>query len=490
MEPPRNPNFSRLLCVLSAVFLACSSAVWAAPVEGESADHAINIPLNLLIVVFLVLANGFFVASEFALVAVRKTRIDQLAAEGSGAAKVVQTQLKDLDRYIAATQVGITIASLILGGVGETTFHAIFQPLFSWVPAGLPAGISASAISIFLAYFVMTAMHVIIGELMPKSIALQKSDTTALFIGRPMLLVGRIFAPLIWLLNGTGGFLLARLGLAATEGHGSVHSPEEIDLLVSQSHQGGELNDTEAAILHRVVRFSDLTLREAMVPRVEMQALPVEMPKLALRAWIHSRPHSRVPLYHESLDDVRGIVHLKDVVPFVAQMGRVENDDDEMISLMPLVRETLRLPETLTVDKLLVEFKKSRQQMAIVIDEFGGTAGLVTLGDLLERVFGEVADEFDDPEEEIQQTENGRVMMAGRTLIDEINVRFSTGFSQEDADTMAGLVLTELGRPAKVGDEVEINGEHLRVEAVERLRITRLSLAREVPIAETEHSAP
>ncbi|RYX84595.1 HlyC/CorC family transporter [bacterium] len=483
MQPSSDPALPRSrtlriapLFLAIALFLSHAPSILAAPAAGEGSHEAdLNgIGWKLLFVAILVLLNGFFVASEFALVAVRRTRIDQLAAEGSSAAKIVQHQLKDLDRYIAATQVGITVASLILGGVGETTFHALFLPLLKWVPEGLPAGITGSVIAVGLAYFLMTALHVIIGELMPKSIALQLTDRTVLLIARPMTFFGQIFSPLIWLLNGTGRFLLSRLGLSASEEHGSVHSPEELDLLVSQSHLGGELNDTEAEILHRVVRFSDLTLREVMVPRVEMQALPVEMPRLALRAWIHSRPHSRVPVYAGTMDDVIGLVHLKDLVPFTAKLG--PGDDDELISLMPLVRETLRLPETSTVDKLLVQFKKTRQQLAIVIDEFGGTAGMVTLGDLLDQVFGEMADEFDTPEPEIAQSEGGRISLPGRTLIEEINLRFETGFRQDEADTVAGLVLTELGRPAKVGDEVLINGVQIRVEAVERIRITRVSL--------------
>ena len=459
---------------LLAVSFFLAAPVWAT--EGADATHepAGNLPLRLLIVVFLVLLNGFFVASEFALVAVRKTRIDQLAAEGSGAAAIVQKAVRHLDRYIAATQVGITIASLLLGGVGESALHELFEPLFGWVPAGLPAGLTGSAIAIGLAYFVMTAMHVIIGELMPKSIALQSAEKVCLVIGRPILFFGKLFAPLIWLLNGTGNFLLGLMGVHSAEGHGSVHSPEELDSLVKESHKGGELNDTEAEILHRVVRFSDLTLREVMVPRVEMQALPVELTRAALRDYIASRPHSRVPVYHGSMDEVVGILHLKDVVPFAAKLP--PGHDDDTISLMGVVRETMRLPETMTVDKLLTQFKGSRQQIAIVIDEFGGTAGLITLGDLLEQVFGEVADEFDDEVAEIRSLSEREALIAGRALISEVNDEFGTGFSQNEADTFAGLVLNELGRPAVVGDEVTINGAHIRVEGVERLRITELRL--------------
>lgn len=475
--PPRSRTLRVTLLVLAAaLFLFHTPAVFAAPVAGEGNHESdLNgIGWKLLLVFVLVLLNGFFVASEFALVAVRKTRIDQLASEGSSAAKVVQRHVKNLTRYIAATQVGVTVASLVLGSVGENAFHTLITPLLGWVPEGLPAGITGSVIAVVLAYMVMATLHVVIGELMPKSIALQLTEKTALVVGRPMSFFVQVFSPFVWFLNGIGRFLLVRLGIHVSEEHGSVHSPQELDLLVEQSHIGGELNATEAEILHRVVRFSDLTLREVMVPRVEMQALRVDIPRLALRAWIHSRPHSRVPVYSGTVDDVIGVVHLKDLVPFAAKMG--VGDDEELISLMPVVRDTLRLPETSTADELLNEFKKTRQQIAIVIDEFGGTAGLVTLGDLLDQVFGDMVDEFDTPEDAIAHGEDGRIYLTGRTLIEEINQRFETGFRQDEADTVAGLVLTELGRPGKVGDEVTLNGVQIRVEAIERIRITRVSL--------------
>lgn len=457
-----------------------------------------TIAVQLLIVFMLVLANGFFVASEFALVSVRKTRIDQLAAEGNSSAVVVQRAIHDLDRYIAATQVGITIASLLLGGLGERALEPLLHPLFPWVPSGWK-GITQAGVATGFAYFIMTALHVVIGELMPKSIALQKPDTTALLIGRPMTLCAKLFTPLIWMLNGTGNFLLRRFGLRATEGHSQVHSPEELDILFTQSHQAGALTETERDILHRVVRFSDLTAREVMVPRVEVQGLPVEMPARQLRALVEGQPHTRMPVYRESLDDIVGIVHLKDLVRAVTALRQaeaetlrnaatmepqsgvqwlrtVEERGEENIDLMPLVRETARVPETIAIDKLLVELKNRRQQMAIVIDEYGGTAGLITMGDLLDQAFGDVHDEFDQPEPEIFMRPDGRIQLPGKTLIDEVNERFETGFRDDEADTVAGLVLGQLGRPAVVGDEVKVNGVSLRVEAVERLRITMLSL--------------
>ena len=454
--------------------------------------------MNLAIVAILVLANAFFVASEFALVSVRKTRIDQLAAEGNGAAVVVQRATRDLDRYIAATQVGITIASLLLGGFGERALEPLLTPLFIWMPDEW-LGITRAGLAAGFAYFIMTALHVIIGELMPKSIALQKPDTTALWIGRPMLFFATIFTPLTWMLNGIGNFLLRLIGFHPAEGHSQVHSPEELDMLFTESHKGGEINQTEFEILHRVVRFSDTTARAVMIPRLEMQTLPVAITRRALTDFLQDRPHTRIPVYQDSLDKIVGIVNSKDLEHLnyrelsqeLEQWKKANSDgnngqhvsdgsqtiDEETLDLTPLVFEPAFVPETIRIDKLLTEFKKARQQMAIVVDEYGGTAGLVTLADLLEQVFGDLPDGADETEPDILKRPDGRIQLAGRVTIDEVNEMFGFGFRSDEAETMAGLVLNALGRIASVGDEVEINGLHIRVKKVDRFRIDTLVLS-------------
>lgn len=456
-----------------------------------------SIVLDLTIVFVLVLANAFFVASEFALVSVRKTRIDQLAAEGSKAATVVQRAVRDLDRYIAATQVGITIASLLLGGLGEETLEPVLTPLFLWMPEEW-RGLTRTALVAGFAYFIMTALHVIIGELMPKSIALQKAERTALAIGRPMAFFAVLFSPLIWLLNGIGNFLLRLLGFHAAEGHSQVHSPEELDMIFTESHKGGEINQTEFEILHRVVRFSDTTARAIMVPRLEMQALPVTITRSALTDFLQSRPHTRIPVYRDSLDDIVGVVNSKDLEHLnnsklsqeleqlkaglsVRNNGQHTPEDEpaapeRTLDLTPLVITATVVPETIRIDKLLAEFKNRRQQMAIVIDEYGGTVGLVTMADLLEQVFGDMPDEADESEPDIIKRPDGSIQLAGSVNIDEVNERFGFGFPSQEAVTMAGLVLNALGRIAAEGDEVEVNGLRMRVEKVDRFRIVTISL--------------
>lgn len=457
----------------------------------QDASSVFSILRDLGLVFILVLANAFFVASEFALVSVRRTRIDQLAAEGNSAAGIVQRAVRDLDRYIAATQVGITIASLLLGGLGETALEPILTPLFSWAPEEWQ-GITRTALVASFAYFIMTALHVIIGELMPKSIALQRAEQTALQIGRPMAFFAVIFSPLIWLLNGVGNSLLRVLGFHAAEGHNQVHSPEELDLLFTESHKGGEINQTEFEILHRVVRFSDTTARAIMVPRLEMQTLPVYLTRSALNDFLENRPHTRIPVYEDSLDNIVGIVNSKDLehlngrelaeaLEQIRSASSVGDDDrlfteETTLDLTPLIFEAAVVPETIRVDRLLNEFKKQRQQIAIVIDEYGGTVGLVTLADVLEQVFGDLPDEADEAEPEILKRPDGSVQLAGSVSIDEVNELFGVGFPSNDAVTMAGLVLNALGRVAVVGDEVEINRVRFRVESMERFRITTLSL--------------
>ncbi len=458
-----------------------------------------SIAIDIAIVFILVLANAFFVASEFALVSVRKTRIDQLAAEGNSTAVIVQRAVRNLDRYIAATQVGITLASLLLGGIGERALEPILGFLFRWAPEQW-LGVTRTALVAGCAYFIMTALHVIIGELMPKSIALQRTERTALWIGRPMTFFAAIFSPLIWLLNGIGNFLLRRLGFHPAEGHAQVHSPEELDMIFTESHKGGEINQTEFEILHRVVRFSDTNVRAVMVPRLEMQALPVEISRKALSDFLQSRPHTRIPVYVDSLDEIVGVVNSKDLEHLyslelaqelkqwksvvsagdnsqeVSHASETTDADAKRLNLTPLVIDAVFVPETIHIDRLLTELKKSRQQIAIIVNEYGVTSGLITLADVLEQVFGDLPDEAVEEEPEILQRPDGNLQLSGGVSIDEVNELFGLGFPSTEAVTMAGLVINALGRTAAVGDEVEINGLRLRVENMDRFRISTLTL--------------
>ncbi|MGQ0602103.1 MAG: hemolysin family protein [Anaerolineales bacterium] len=426
--------------------------------------------LSLLGVAALVLANGFFVAAEFALVSVRRTRIEELVQQGKTSANAVKRALEDPDRFIAATQLGITIASLGLGWLGEPALSHFIEPVLALVPESW-VGTASHSISAALAFAVITFLHVVIGELMPKSIALQRPEATALVVAQPTLLVELLFKPAIWALNGTGNFLLRRIGMRAASGHEMVHSVEELKMLVEASEEGGILEDTERDMLHAVFDFGDLTVREIMVPRTEMLAVNAEAPieELIQMAARHSR--SKFPVYEDDLDHILGIAHVKDLV-------RVQHDERRAATVRGLVREALFVPENIRLDNLLRQFRARKQHTAIVLDEYGGTAGLVTLDDLVEQIVGEVNDPFEKSTPEIQRLPDGSALVDGRTLIETVNTHLGLKLRDDYYDTIAGYVLGRLGRVARVGDTLEIDGVRLKVEAVDGLRIARLSVAR------------
>ncbi len=437
--------------------------------------------LRLVGVALLVLANGFFVAAEFALVSVRRTRVEELIQQGRASARAVKKALEDPDRFIAATQLGITIASLGLGWLGEPALAHFIDPLVAWLPEAW-VGVASHSISAGLAFAVLTFLHVVIGELMPKSIALQRPETTALFVARPTLVTEILFKPAIWALNGTGNLLLRLIGMRAASGHEMVHSVEELKMLVEASEESGVLEDTERDMLTAVFDFGELTAREVMVPRTEMIALDADAPLHDLIHLAIQHPLTKFPVYEGSPDHIIGIAHVKDLV-------RVQHDERRMTTVRGLIREALFVPETIRLDALLQQFRVKRQHLAIVLDEYGGTAGLVALDDLMAQIVGEVRDSFDKSAPAIQRLPDGSALVDGLTLIEEVNEHFGLSLRDEHYDTIAGFVMGRLGRMAKVGDTLEADGVRLKVETLDGLRIARLSLFHIKPDSESA-SAP
>jgi CBS domain containing-hemolysin-like protein len=427
--------------------------------------------LRLLSVVVLVLANGFFVAAEFALVSVRRTRVDELIQQGNQAARWVKKALNNPDEFIAATQLGITIASLGLGWVGEPAVSHLIEPLVDFLP-GEWIGLASHSIAAAIAFTLITFMHVIIGELMPKSIALQSPDKTALFVARPTLLAEWLFKPAIWAMNGAGNFLLRLMGLEAASEHSMGHSVQELKMLVEASEKIGIIEDIEREMLHNVFDFGNSIAQEIMVPRTEMIAIDADAPIHELIHLAIQHPHSRFPAFEGDTDHVIGIAHVKDLV-------RVQHGERKETTLRGLIREALFVPGTIKLDALLQEFRAKRQHMAIVFDEYSGTAGLVTLDDLMSQIVGEVRDSFDKTHApDIQRLPDGSALIEGMTSIDEVNDKFGLRLADENYDTIAGFVLGRLDRIAQVGDEVLADGVRLKVEALDGLRIARLSLVR------------
>ncbi len=431
--------------------------------------------LRLFAVALLVLANGFFVAAEFSLVSVRRTRIAELLAQGNSTARWVKRATDDPDRFIAATQLGITLASLGLGWIGEPAIGHLLEPVISLFPAVLERGMSQS-ISAGLAFAVITFLHVVVGELAPKSIALQNPERTSLLVAQPTVWTEYLFKPFIWALNGTGNALLRLLGIESASADELVHSVEELKMLVSASAESGIVEGEEEEMLHAIFAFGDLRVRQVMVPRTEMIAVPDTALLEDLIYTATQFPYTKLPVYEANLDHMIGVVHLQDL------LHTLSSGENGSATARDLMREAIFIPEAASVTALLNRFRMHKQHIAIVLDEYGGTAGIVTLEDLLEEIIGEVNDPFDD-EPDIQPLPDGSSSIDGLTLIDEVNEHFNLSLQDPNYNTIAGYILGRLGRLAQVGDSLEENGVRLRVEALDGLRIARVSLS---PLQSTE----
>lgn len=440
-----------------------------------------SIYINLFLIAFLLFSNGFFVASEFAMVKVRKTRIEQLVNEGNDNAKLALEALKDLDKFIAAVQLGVTISSIGLGWVGESTLARIIEPLFEFLP-GNGQTIATHTLSASIAFALITFFHVVLGELIPKSIALEYTERTALLVARPMQALTFLFNPFIWLLNGFGNLVLKLLNIPHSHKGSLVHSTEELDMLVNASFDGGELNETEKDMLHNVFKFSDLTAKQVMIPRTDMVCIPIDMPMEELYKLAAENQYTRYPVYEEDIDHITGLVHVKDLYSLSIK--------DQTCPISKIQRDIMLVPETITMDNLVLEFKKRKSQMAIVVDEFGGTSGLLTLEDVLEEIFGEVQDEFDEEEEsEIKEIAPDTYLANSMMRLDEFAEFFGLNedeIDDEDIDTIGGLVVKLLGRIAEVNDTVNLNNLKFVVKEVDGARITKLEIIKEQP-KETEN---
>ena len=429
-----------------------------------------DVGFRLLAVLALVLANGFFVAAEFSLVTVRKTRIDQLIAEGSRMARPVRRALNNPTSFIAATQLGITMASLALGWVGEPALAAVIQPAFS--PLG-PAISQATAhtISAAVAFAAITALHIVLGELAPKTIALQRAEQTAMLVVRPAELFQRALLPFIKVLNAMGRAVLRVLGIREPSGLGMVHSEEELKMLVTASQEAGVLEEDEEQMLHRVFHFADYTAAEMMVPRTEMTAVRSDVGLSEVVDVVVRGRHTSLPVYREEVDDVIGIVLVTDLVRELASPAPAFN-------IASLAREALTVPETMKADEVLRQMRRHRTHQAIVIDEYGGTAGLVTFERVMERIVGQLGGDFGTTPRQITQLADGSAEVDGLALVSDINEQFGLDIDEETYSTIGGYMLGRLGRRPKIGDGVEVGSRLLTVVALDGLRVARVRIQR------------
>ena len=424
-----------------------------------------DIAWRLGAVLALVLANGFFVAAEFSIVAVRKTRVDQLVAEGRRGARAVRRAVTQPDKYIAATQLGITMASLGLGWIGEPALASLIQPALNRLPS-LLAEATAHSVAVAIAFAIVTSLHIVLGELAPKTIALERAEITALLVVKPTELFMKAFSPFIRLLNGTGQAVVRALGLRSMGGHAMVHSEEELKMLVTASQEAGVLEEQEEQMLHRVFGFADLTAAQVMVPRTEIIAVAESMQRAELIDEISRGGYSRVPVYRTSLDDVIGILHIVDLLKPIAS--------GEPIHAAAFAREALTVPTTLAAGEVLAQMRRRGVREALVIDEYGGTAGMVTFESLMERIVGELAT---GGGARINVLPDGSADIDGLVLSAEVNLQFGLHIDQDTFTTVGGFALGQLGRRPRVGDVVPIEGRTMRVEALDGIRVARVRLS-------------
>lgn len=426
--------------------------------------------LPFTIIIILILLNGMFVAAEFAIIGVRPTRIKQLADEGNVVAKRLYITMKDpgkVDRYIASAQLGITLASLGLGMYGEPIIAGLIEPpLHDWF--GLEGDI-VHTIGFLMALGLITYLHVVVGEMVPKSISLQNAERTIFILARPMLIMQTIFAYPITALNYIGVLVLRLMRIPPPDSGSRLITPDELELIVSESVVGGLIEPQEQELINSIFDFGDLYVVQMMTPRPKMTAIPLDVSEAELLETVTTAPHTRFPVYEDSLDKIVGIVHLRDVVE--------QQLDEKPFDIRSMMHEVPFIPETASAEALLAIFKEQHIHMAVVIDEFGGTAGIATLEDLIEEIVGEVRDEFDSHEiEPITVVEPGHLLVQGTVRLDEIADYVDLGEEHDEVDTIGGLMMSKLNLPPSVGEELTLNGVTLRIEEVDGLATERVSI--------------
>lgn len=426
------------------------------------------------IVALLIFINGLYVAAEFATVSARKTRISYLASQGNRLAQSLMPIIQDsklLDRYVAACQIGITISSLVLGAYGQsviasrliTPLTELLNQLGMETAVARPAAISISITGVLL---FLTFLQVIVGELFPKSVAVQYPETVALGVVVPLRWSLALFRPLIWIFNGSANLLLRLLG-QPLESKQTAHSPEEIEILVTESHEVGLLDDRERQMLRNAFRLRDLTARQIMLHRTKLIAASADSSVYDIICLAMENGLSRIPLYRETIDDIIGFVHVKDLFRLY-----VHKEED----VQKIIRQIIYIPESLPAAEVWEKLSQGHHYLGIVFDEYGGTSGIITFEDLIEEIFGELQDEFDDEMALIARDKEGRIYLRGDLLIADVNEYLELDLPTDAADTLSGLVISKLGRHPAVGDAVTVGDTAIRIEAMEDLSVAELSI--------------
>jgi putative hemolysin len=413
---------------------------------------------RVVAVLLLVLGNALFVAAEYAIVTARRPRLEQRAAKGSKGAAVALQLMDEPVRYISAVQVGITVFGILLGAIGEP----LVSSFFDFLPRG---------VAFIIAFLILTYLSVVLGELVPKAITLQRWETSAIVLARPLRLLGIVTYPLVWVLDRSASAVARLFGVEPAPAGLVRHSEEEIRHIVAEAEDTGVIEAGEEEMLYKVFDFADKEAHEVMVPRPQVVALSVDLPPQECLASLIDSPYTRYPVYRDSLDDIIGILHVRDLFSALYAHG-IENVD-----VGSLIRPVSYVPETKDLAALLAEFRRTNHHLAIVVDEYGAFEGIVTLEDLLEEIVGEIEDEYDLPDESVERVDDDRIRIHGTFPIDDFNEQFDQDLPQEEHyQTIGGLVFGRLGRAPEEGDEVEENGLRFKVIETDGPRVERLEV--------------
>jgi CBS domain containing-hemolysin-like protein len=438
--------------------------------QTEASLSLTEILLEFLLIFFIVGLNGFFVASEFALVSVRKTSIQKRAEEGSKNAAAALRLLENPTLFISAVQLGVTLASLALGWVGEPTLAELFEPLAKRIASEGTAGYIAHGTAIVIAFCIITFLHVVLGELVPKMFALERAESFAMIAARPLELFAKVFSPVLWVFNLVGGGIGSLLGLKSSLEHTSIYTEEELRQLVKLSEESGHLNKEERRLINRVFEFSETTVREAMIPRPEIVAIPDTGTLEQIAKAFRQHGYSRLPVYRESLDDMIGFIHSKDLMSYLIR--------PKSFKLEKVINKPVYVVDTARLEDVLRRMQKEKFHFGFVVDEHGGIEGIITLEDLLEEIVGDISDEHDEEvNEQIKEEADGSCVLDGGLAVRDLNRRREMSLPiSEGYTTIAGFLMAEAGKLLTVGDTVRFNGHIFKVEKVDKRRIVSVRM--------------
>lgn len=421
--------------------------------------------MNILIVFLLVFMNAFFVATEFAVVKVRKSRIETLVLEGDRSAGYTLKVINNLNSYLSACQLGITLASLGLGWVGEPAVSKMLMPLFELLR--LPAD-AVHSISFVLGFALITGFHIVLGELAPKSIAIISTEKIAMFTSLPLIMFYRLTYPVMWLFNHSTNLVLKLFHIQQVEESESAHTDEEIKLLVEESYKHGLIDKDELTYVDNIFDFSEKTVKEVMVHRTDMSCIFIEDSFDKIIEYTLEEQMTRYPVCKESKDNVIGFIHIKDLYKLKIE-GKTQNIES-------IIREVKFVPKSLSINELFKMFQREKVQMAIVIDEYGGTSGLITVEDILEEIVGEIQDEFDEEGEEIKRTEDGNYIVDGKVLLEDINELLEVKFEAENIDTIGGWLYSHCKSYPQINEKVIFEGYEFIISKCDRKRVSKVTI--------------